>query len=418
MSGANRAPSSSVKNATWIGRRVVMSCLARVSTISNPASTPRLPSNRPPVRTVSMCEPTITAAAVGSLPARVATTLPMASIETCMPRSTHPRHDQIPTVTVGIGQRQPGAASLAVRAVDGADLTERLEPLPQTGRRRCARRSSRPSSAPEIESRDLAERIAERATPSRRTVLRHVRPSPPSGRRCTPSGWKSFDSHPKLTRPPKRTYALPASLSGTRRVALLMSHRPGARCSMIGGLVGAAVHAHPQLAGRRRAALIDRHTRVGEERHQPVREPQFAVGDVEQRAVASVTVEEDESLRRGRGDAAADVVEHRQQGRGRQPHRARRPGVLVRLRVLQRRHQPDVELVADLGDRGLGDSRGDDRVGAEWQVRAVLFDGPEGLDDDAALVEPRRRPVGRRGSGSSARPRSHGHVTPTCHRPE
>ena len=94
---------------------------------------------------------------------------------------------------------------------------------------------------------------------------------------------------------------------------------------------------------------------MGEERHQPVLEAELAVGDAEQRAVAAVAVEEDEPLGRGRGDAAADVVEHREQRGCRQPDRARRPRVLVRLGVLQRRQQPDVELVADLGDGRLGD---------------------------------------------------------------
>ena len=60
--------------------------------------------------------------------------------------------------------------------------------------------------------------------------------------------------------------------------------------------------------------------------------------------VAAVTVEEHEALRRGHRQAAADVVEHGEQRLGRQPERARRPGVLVRLGVRERRQQPDVEL--------------------------------------------------------------------------
>ena len=152
-------------------------------------------------------------------------------------------------------------------------------------------------------------------------------------------------------------------------------------------LVGAAVHAHAELARRRRAALVGRHAGMGQERHQPVLQAHLAVGDAEQRAVAAVAVEEDEPLRRSRGDAATDVVEHGEQRRRRQPDRAGRPGVLVRLRVLQRRQQPHVELVTDLGDGCLGDRCGDDRVGAQRQVRAVLLDRAERLDDDAALGE-------------------------------
>ena len=108
----------------------------------------------------------------------------------------------------------------------------------------------------------------------------------------------------------------------------------------------------PSSLGRRRAALVGRHAGVGEERHQPVAQPQLAVGDVDQRAVAAVAVEEHQPPRRGHRHAAPDVVEHGEQRRRRQPDRARRPGVLVRLGVGQRRQQPHVELVADPLDGG------------------------------------------------------------------
>ena len=51
----------------------------------------------------------------------------------------------------------------------------------------------------------------------------------------------------------------------------------------------------------------------------------------------------------------------------------------------ERRQQPHIELVADLGHRGLGDGGRDDEVGAQRQVRTVLFDGTERLDEDAAV---------------------------------
>ncbi len=86
---------------------------------------------------------------------------------------------------------------------------------------------------------------------------------------------------------------------------------------------------------------------VGEERHQPVVQAQLAVGDVDQGAVAAVAVEEHEPPGRGHRHAAAEVVEHGEQRRRRQPHRARRPGVLVGLGVGERRQQPGVDLVAD-----------------------------------------------------------------------
>ena len=95
MSGAKRAPSSSVKKATAIGCTVATPCCSSVSITSSPASTPRLPSKRPPVATVSMCEPVITGAAAGSVPGRVATTLPMASIVDVEAEVAHPPDDEV-----------------------------------------------------------------------------------------------------------------------------------------------------------------------------------------------------------------------------------------------------------------------------------------------------------------------------------
>ena len=47
---------------------------------------------------------------------------------TARPRSRIHADHQIATVTVGVGERQPGAAPLAVRPVHRADLAQRLEP--------------------------------------------------------------------------------------------------------------------------------------------------------------------------------------------------------------------------------------------------------------------------------------------------
>ena len=116
MSGAKRLPSSSVKKATAIGRRVATPCCSSVSTTSSPASTPRLPSKRPPVATVSMCEPHITGAAVGSVPGRVATTLPIGVDRHVEAEVAHPPDHEVAPGLVGVGQRQPGAPLLAVRA--------------------------------------------------------------------------------------------------------------------------------------------------------------------------------------------------------------------------------------------------------------------------------------------------------------
>jgi len=149
-------------------------------------------------------------------------------------------------------------------------------------------------------------------------------------------------------------------------------------------LVDAGVHPHPQLALRGGAALVDWEAGMGEERHQAVLEPQFAVGHVEQRRVAAVPVDEHELARRQHGDAAADVVEDGEQRRRRQPHGAGRPGVLVRLRVGEGRQQPSVVGIAVFGDGGLGDLAGDHEVGVEREVRPVLLDGTEGLQHDRA----------------------------------
>ena len=50
---------------------------------------------------------------------------------TSSPRSRIQRHDQVAAVAVGVGERQPGAAALAVGSVHGADLAERLDPRHQ-----------------------------------------------------------------------------------------------------------------------------------------------------------------------------------------------------------------------------------------------------------------------------------------------
>ena len=105
-------------------------------------------------------------------------------------------------------------------------------------------------------------------------------------------------------------------------------------------------------------------------------------GDVQQRRVAAVAVQEHQPLRRERRQRSPDVVEHGEQRRGRQPDRAGRPGVLVRLRVRERRQQPEIELVAPLLHHCLGDFTGDHVVRRERQVGSVLLDRAERLHED------------------------------------
>ena len=61
--------------------------------------------------------------------------------------------------------------------------------------------------------------------------------------------------------------------------------------------------------------------------------------------------------------------------------------MLVRLRVGERREQPRPELLADPLHRCRRHALGDQQVGVERKVWAVLFDRPERLDEDAPVVE-------------------------------
>jgi hypothetical protein len=44
----------------------------------------------------------------------------------------HPRDHEIATLAIDVSQRQPGTAALTIWPVNGADLTQRFESLPQT----------------------------------------------------------------------------------------------------------------------------------------------------------------------------------------------------------------------------------------------------------------------------------------------
>ena len=189
-----------------------------------------------------------------------------------------------------------------------------------------------------------------------------------------------------------------------------MSTRSGARCSMSEVSSVPPWIPIPSSSGGDDAALVGRQAGMGEERHQAVVEAQLAVGDVDQQGrVAAVPVQEHQPAGGRRRDAAPEVVEHGEQRRRRQPDRARRPGVLVRLRVGERRQQPRVELVADPLDGGLGHPFGDQQVGVERQVRAVLLDRAERLHDDAVGCERR----GELGCAELAEASSHRHQVAT-----
>ena len=169
------------------------------------------------------------------------------------------------------------------------------------------------------------------------------------------------------------------------------------------GLVDAAVHPHPPLVGRvglGLAALIGRHERVREERHQPVLQAKLATGDVQQRRVATVPVEE----RRAASPAVSPAT-----GRCR---RAPRASVVADSQTVPADQACSFDFVYASGGssqrssssprsctHGLGHLVGDHQVGRERQVGAVLFDRSERLDQDRGRPDPlghlRRAEVGQ-----------------------
>ena len=84
MSGWKRAPSSLVKAMTAMSRFGVSPASRSAASTSTPAITPSAPSKRPPVPTVSICEP-MTTAGPSSSPLRMPTMLPIASMRTARP---------------------------------------------------------------------------------------------------------------------------------------------------------------------------------------------------------------------------------------------------------------------------------------------------------------------------------------------
>ncbi len=85
--GWKREPSSLVQATATSGRLVVTPASSRASSASKAASTPNMPSKRPPVGWLSMCEPLITGVAFASVPSRRTNRLPMASVKTPKPRA-------------------------------------------------------------------------------------------------------------------------------------------------------------------------------------------------------------------------------------------------------------------------------------------------------------------------------------------
>ncbi|MNZ70106.1 hypothetical protein D3C78_884270 [compost metagenome] len=89
MHGAKRDPSSLVQTTTSSGASVSTPRSLSVRSTSTPASTPKQPSNLPPVGWVSMWLPVITGGNAGLRPARRAKMLPTPSMLTVQPASSH-----------------------------------------------------------------------------------------------------------------------------------------------------------------------------------------------------------------------------------------------------------------------------------------------------------------------------------------
>ena len=87
MPGAKREPSSLSQATTSIGRRVRAPAASSARSASSPASTPKAPSNLPPVGWLSICEPVSTGASAGSAPSRRTNRLAASSTKTAQPSS-------------------------------------------------------------------------------------------------------------------------------------------------------------------------------------------------------------------------------------------------------------------------------------------------------------------------------------------
>src|SRR5689334_10458381 len=85
--GWKREPSSFVQATAITGRRVLIPASSSASSASNAASTPYMPSKRPPVGWLSICEPLITGGALPSAPSRRTNRLPIASVKIWKPRA-------------------------------------------------------------------------------------------------------------------------------------------------------------------------------------------------------------------------------------------------------------------------------------------------------------------------------------------
>ena len=240
MSGAKRAPSSSVKNATASGRAVVDAVLFERLDHLQPGEHAEVavvaPAGARRCRCASRSSP---APPSGSVPARVATTLPMASMATSQAEVAHPRRrrDRGPARSASVSASRAQPRSPFGPSI-GADLAELVEPRPQAvavdaevvARSRRQPRHGRDRSSKAAISRERRAERVDRAVEQLGAALGGRRRS---GRRCTPSGPKSLDSQPKRHRAAEAHVAVAGERARARcGAAADMSTSSGARCSI------------------------------------------------------------------------------------------------------------------------------------------------------------------------------------------
>ena len=140
--------------------------------------------------------------------------------------------------------------------------------------------------------------------------------------------------------------------------------------------------AHSEFACCRCTALIRGDGGVRREGLETVVEAKLTIGHVQECRIAAMPIQEDDLARIRLGDAASDVVEDGKECGGREPHRAGSPRMLVGLGVRQCRQEPHVQVGRRCSNGRFRDGRGDDLVGVERQVWAVLFDRAEWLHEN------------------------------------
>lgn len=148
------------------------------------------------------------------------------------------------------------------------------------------------------------------------------------------------------------------------------------------------VNTHSQFIRRRFTALIRRDRWVGQKRHESMFQTDLSIHHCDESAVPSMAVEEDQFSTACSCDAAPDVVEHRLHRVRRHPHSARAPRMLVAFRECERGKKPHVEpAFCAPSHRLFRNSIGDDEVSCEWQMRSMLFDCTERLQNNRRLTD-------------------------------